>query len=118
MGRCEEKPLQRSRHGPARCACQSLTARRLRQVLHCIMSGYSEKEIGKRLGISRNTVHVYVGSIYRHFNVNSRGELLARILSMLAKSTRCKDRVPVTGLWAIEPAGNRPNGSTNPPTKV
>jgi hypothetical protein len=37
------------------------------------MSGYSEKEVGIILGISRYTVHIYVMDLHRHFGVSSRG---------------------------------------------
>ena len=58
------------------------------------MSGYSEKQAALLLGISRNTVHVYVGLIYREFCVSSRGELLARCIEMVAKRTGCKQEIP------------------------
>ena len=43
-----------------------------------MLLGESEKEIAQQLRISRNTVHEYVGLIYRHFGVSSRAELMAR----------------------------------------
>ena len=55
-------------------------APRHRQTLEGLLAGDSEKQIAARLGVSRNTVHVYVTALYRHFDVNSRGELLARFL--------------------------------------
>jgi DNA-binding CsgD family transcriptional regulator len=48
------------------------------QTLELLLTGLSEKEIAKNLKISRHTVHVYVKSLYKRFNVNSRGELLAK----------------------------------------
>ncbi|MBW3540298.1 MAG: LuxR C-terminal-related transcriptional regulator [Planctomycetes bacterium] len=51
---------------------------RLRQVLERLLEGDSEKQIARRLGISRPTVHEYVTALYRRFGVHSRGELLAR----------------------------------------
>lgn len=51
---------------------------RVRQVLDCLLEGDSEKQIAQRLQLSRPTVHQYVGVIYHHFAVQSRGELLAR----------------------------------------
>jgi DNA-binding CsgD family transcriptional regulator len=53
---------------------------RLRQTLEGLLSGESEKQIAARLGISRPTVHEYVGGIYRHFGVEGRGELAAYFL--------------------------------------
>lgn len=55
---------------------------RLAQTLARLLAGDSEKQIAARLQLSRHTVHVYVKSLYRHFNVNSRGELLAHFLSL------------------------------------
>jgi DNA-binding NarL/FixJ family response regulator len=51
---------------------------RQRQTLLALLEGDSEKQIAIRLSLSPNTVHVYVKSLYRRFNVASRGELLAR----------------------------------------
>jgi DNA-binding NarL/FixJ family response regulator len=51
---------------------------RQRQTLLALLDGDSEKQIAIRLSLSPNTVHVYVKSLYRRFNVASRGELLAR----------------------------------------
>jgi len=53
-------------------------SRRERQTLELLLAGNAEKQIAAQLSISRHTVHVYVKSLYRQFNVNSRGELLAR----------------------------------------
>ena len=56
-----------------------LTPRHL-QTLQRLLAGDSEKEVAVRLGVSRHTVHVYVSGLYRHFDVSSRGELLARFV--------------------------------------
>lgn len=53
---------------------------RLRQTLECLLEGASEKEVAARLGLSRPTVHQYVSTLYRHFHVQSRAELLAFFL--------------------------------------
>jgi DNA-binding NarL/FixJ family response regulator len=53
-------------------------APRLRQTLQRLLAGDGEKQIAARLGVSPHTVHVYVKSLYRHYGVCSRGELLAR----------------------------------------
>jgi DNA-binding CsgD family transcriptional regulator len=50
---------------------------RMRQTLERLLVGDSEKEIAARLGLSPHTVHVYVKTLYRRFNVSSRGELFA-----------------------------------------
>jgi DNA-binding CsgD family transcriptional regulator len=50
------------------------------QTLQRLLEGDSEKQIAARLGVSPHTVHVYVKGLYRHFDVSSRGELLARFV--------------------------------------
>ncbi len=58
--------------------CGEPLSRRERQTLELLLAGNAEKQIAARLSISRNTVHVYVKSLYKRFDVSSRGELLAR----------------------------------------
>jgi DNA-binding CsgD family transcriptional regulator len=53
---------------------------RLRQTLEALLDGDSEKQAALRLGVSARTVHEYVVAVYRHFEVSSRGELIARFL--------------------------------------
>jgi DNA-binding CsgD family transcriptional regulator len=55
-------------------------SRRASQTLEHLLAGDSEKQIAGKLMLSRHTVHVYVKSLYKTFNVNSRGELLARFV--------------------------------------
>ncbi len=49
----------------------------LRVTLTRMLAGDTEKTIAVRLGLSRVTIHEYVGKIYRHFGVRLRGELMA-----------------------------------------
>ena len=63
---------------PAKGADDAELSPRMRETLHCLLSGDSEKQAAAKLGVSQHTVHVYVKQLYRKFNVNSRGELLAR----------------------------------------
>jgi len=53
---------------------------RLRQTLDCLLDGDSEKQAALRLGLSPMTIHEYVTTLYRYFQVNSRAELLAAFL--------------------------------------
>ena len=53
---------------------------RLRQTLDGLLAGEAEKQIAAQLGISRATVHEYVGALYRHFGVEGRAELMAYFL--------------------------------------
>jgi DNA-binding CsgD family transcriptional regulator len=52
----------------------------MRQTLQRLLVGDSEKQIARCLGLSRNTIHVYVKALYRGFGVSSRGELLAKFV--------------------------------------
>ncbi len=53
---------------------------RVRQVLRCLLEGDGDKQVAARLGISRYTVNEYVKTIFGHFGVVTRTELLARWL--------------------------------------
>jgi DNA-binding CsgD family transcriptional regulator len=55
-------------------------APRLRRTLECLLEGDGEKQAATRLGLSRSTVHEYVTLLYDHFQISSRGELLAHFL--------------------------------------
>ena len=72
---------------PAIPACADLSPR-LAQTLDRLLAGDSEKEIAARLRRSPNTVHVYVKELYRRFEVNSRGELLARFVRAPGRGQR------------------------------
>jgi DNA-binding CsgD family transcriptional regulator len=52
-------------------------APRLRPVLQHLLTGDAEKQVAQKLGLSPHTVHAYTKALYRAFDVNSRGELLA-----------------------------------------
>ena len=57
--------------------CRDGLSRRLRQTLELLLEGKSEKEVAREMELSGKTVHEYVGMIYKHFQVSSRGELMA-----------------------------------------
>jgi DNA-binding NarL/FixJ family response regulator len=59
--------------------------RRLRQTLHCLMEGDSEKQATARLGLSHATTHQYVTALYRRFHVHSRAELMAYAMRRLGQ---------------------------------
>lgn len=54
--------------------------RRLAQTFERLLAGDSEKQVAARLGLSPHTIHVYVKALYKHFNVTTRAELLARYI--------------------------------------
>ena len=53
-------------------------APRVRQVLRCLLEGDGDKQIAARLGLTRHTVNQYTKTVFQHFRVESRAELLAR----------------------------------------
>jgi DNA-binding CsgD family transcriptional regulator len=57
--------------------CREGLSKRLRETLSLLLDGKSEKEAARELQLSPKTVHEYITSIYQHFNVCSRAELLA-----------------------------------------
>jgi DNA-binding NarL/FixJ family response regulator len=59
---------------------RALTPRK-QNVLTLMLDGHPVKQIAFVLGIKPNTVSGYVKEIYRHFNVNARGELFHRFRS-------------------------------------
>lgn len=69
-------PIERQ-NAKQMCECLSVAEQR---VLPYLLEGLSEKEVAYRLGLSPNTVHHHIGSIYRTLDVSSRGELLALLL--------------------------------------
>jgi DNA-binding CsgD family transcriptional regulator len=62
-------------------------SRRELQVLEILLTGAPEKQVAGLLGVSRNTAHQYVKSIYRKLSVTSRPQLMAEVAS-LAKIPR------------------------------
>ncbi len=53
---------------------------RLRKVAGCLVAGDTEKQAAQKLGLSSHTVHGYIKELYKAFRVNSRPELLIRLL--------------------------------------
>jgi DNA-binding CsgD family transcriptional regulator len=51
---------------------------RVRQVLRCLLEGDTDKQIALRLGLSAYTINQYTKTIYRHFSVCSRAQLMTR----------------------------------------
>jgi DNA-binding CsgD family transcriptional regulator len=51
---------------------------RQEQTLQLLLNGDSEKQVARKLELSRHTIHVYVKELYRRFEVSSRAELLAK----------------------------------------
>jgi DNA-binding CsgD family transcriptional regulator len=53
---------------------------REREILLMLLAGDSEKQVAANLSRSVHTVHTFVRQIYRHFEVSSRGELMAQFV--------------------------------------
>jgi DNA-binding CsgD family transcriptional regulator len=47
------------------------------EVIEMIATGYTEKELARRLGMSRATAHTHVNRLFKRFNVHSRAALVA-----------------------------------------
>ena len=73
-----EKPLTDNRLSGLDPAKDPGLSPRMLQTLRCLLQGDSEKQIAAKLEISPHTIHVYVKSLYKHYNVFSRAELLAK----------------------------------------
>jgi DNA-binding CsgD family transcriptional regulator len=65
--------------------CRDGLSKRLRETLSLLLEGKSEKVVAASLNLRPKTVHEYVTSIYRHFKVSSRAELLAYFVQRTPK---------------------------------
>jgi DNA-binding CsgD family transcriptional regulator len=81
LSRIWHKQKAREAQDPATALTKALPPR-LRQVLECLCGGDAEKEVARKLGLSRETVHAYVKLLYTRLGVSSRGELLASYLKV------------------------------------
>jgi DNA-binding NarL/FixJ family response regulator len=68
-------------------------APRLEQTLAHLLDGDSEKQVAYKLKLSPHTVHVYVKTLYKRFNANSRAELMAKFT--LRRAIALTERVAV-----------------------
>jgi DNA-binding NarL/FixJ family response regulator len=50
------------------------------QVVDLLRSGFSNKEIARRLSISEGTVKLHLHAIYRKLNISTRGKLIASFI--------------------------------------
>lgn len=69
-------------------------SQRERQTLQHLLAGRNEKQIAAALRLSQNTVHHYVKTLYQHFRVSSRSELLARWIREDARQHPARPRDP------------------------
>ena len=73
--------------------CRDGLSNRLRQTLSLLLQGLSEKQVAGQLDLSIKTVHDYVGMLYKHFQVSSRGELMAYFIRREPMRRRAKPRL-------------------------
>jgi DNA-binding CsgD family transcriptional regulator len=77
---------------------------RLREVLDGLLAGEAEKQLARRLLLSKHTVHQYAKQIYRHLDVQSRAELSALLMAPVADA-RAPEAPPMSLVSRlIEPA--------------
>jgi len=79
-------------------------SRRLGQTLACLLDGDGEKQVAARLGLSPTTVHQYVTTLYRHFGVRSRAQLLAHVMKRMKREGR--GYLPSSDNAAVDPPTN------------
>ena len=56
------------------------------ETLQLLLAGDSEKEVAAKLNLSIHTVHDYVKTLYTHFGVSSRSDLLIKWNSATGKA--------------------------------
>jgi len=66
----------------------------LQATFSLILAGQCEKEIARQTHRSPNTIHDHVKRIYQHFDVSSRGQLMARFVSPHLMSRRSMETSP------------------------
>ena len=76
--------------------CREGLSKRLNETLSLLLEGKSEKEAAAALRLSPRTLHDYVTTLYEHFRVSSRAELLAYFIrrSPMLKSGRATTPLP------------------------
>ena len=73
----QRNKVKKTRHKRHRGSIDSLSPR-LRETLQHLMLGDNEKQVAYKLKLSPYTIHDYVKALYKHFEVSSRAELLAK----------------------------------------
>ena len=61
---------------------------RLRETLQLLVEGFSEKQLADQMKLSPHTVHDYVKALYRRMGVQSRAELVARVVRTVLSERR------------------------------
>jgi len=85
---------------------------RLRRALELLLEGHSEPAAAQALGVAKSTFHKYVMDLYRRYGVNSRAELLAKIILRNSKAWHAnptdirarrirREGAPMTRRWRL-----------------
>jgi DNA-binding CsgD family transcriptional regulator len=89
--------------GTRLCTFQSLSMEglslRRREVLGYLLSGQSEKQVAARMHRSAAAVHEHVSHLYRHFGVDSRGELAAYFIQRRPINDPSRPRFDLLANW-------------------
>lgn len=64
---------------PLAATAKSALSPREQEIVQCVAHGDSDREIGRRLGISHWTVGTHLRRIYAKLGVNSRAEMVAAV---------------------------------------
>lgn len=89
---------------------------RVRQTFRCLLEGDSDKQAACRLGLGRHTINQYAKTIFAHFGVSSRVELLARWLRR-GWGNKCAWADPIPYLHATQTSPISPS-PTELPSRV
>jgi DNA-binding CsgD family transcriptional regulator len=65
--------------------CWHITHREL-QVTKLICDGFDNKQIGKKLGISYNTVRAHLGNVFRKVGIKGKASLILRFVEVIQKA--------------------------------
>ncbi len=86
---------------------RSLSPREV-QVIELVAQGYSDAEIGQRLGISPRTSQQHVRNILGKLDCRSRSEAVARVVGGESRLVRANIAIPIDDQLALRGAGSRP----------
>jgi len=90
-----QKPLADSlEHIGARCTLAGLSQREF-EVMACVAQGLSDKEIGRTVGISEETVHFHLSRVYEKWGVHTRAAARCKFLDIgQSERKQYRDRAP------------------------
>jgi DNA-binding NarL/FixJ family response regulator len=75
------KPQNRATFWNDGTAFWNALSAREREIVRLVVTGLSNKEIGRRLGLTEGTIKIRLHTLYKKIGVSSRTELAARIFA-------------------------------------